>query len=186
MAYQKRLSPRHLNKILVYGPLTIFLMEGETIGPDNFFFSQRGRRQRITGYVVGERRERRAGGGFGAVRRDLGPRAGKSRGCAGRTTPGAKQRWSRTHQESGVIFAVPGFCRPLGLSLSHCGKGRLPSCVPASHGRDTLPPSPSPPPTPTSFRIVNPSIIPPPSTWNTVMDSRRKATDTSMATRGSM
>ena len=75
---------------------------------------------------MGEKRERRAGGGFGAVRRDLGPRGGKGRGCAGRSTPGAKQRWSRTHQEFGVIFAVPGFSRPLGLSLSHCGNRRLP------------------------------------------------------------
>ena len=100
-----------------------------------FFYPLRGRDSGRSGNVVGERRERRAGGGFGAVRRDLGPRGGKSRGCAGRSTPGAKQTWSRTHQEFGVIFAVPGFSRPLGLSLSHCGNRRLPGCVPAAHGR---------------------------------------------------
>ena len=86
---------------------------------------------------MGERRERGAGGGFGAVRRDLGGRDRKSRGCAGRSTPEAKQTWSRTHQESGVIFAVPGFSRPLGLSLSHCGNGHLLPRVPASHGRES-------------------------------------------------
>ena len=85
------------------------------------------------GSRVRESRERRAGGGFGAVRRDLGPRGRQSRGCAGRSTPGAKQTWSRTHQEFGVIFAVPGFSCPLGLSLSHCGNGHRPPCVPASH-----------------------------------------------------
>ena len=97
------------------------------------FFSRRGMYSGRWEKVVGERRECGAGGGFGAVRRDLGGRGRKSRGCAGRSTPGAKQRWSRTHQEFGVIFAVPGFSRPLGLSLSHCGNGRLPPCVPGSH-----------------------------------------------------
>ena len=87
--------------------------------------------------AVGERRERGAGGGFGAVRRDLGGRDRKSRGCAGRSTPEAKQTWSRTHQESGVIFAVPGFSCPLRLSLSHCGNGHLPPCIPGSHERES-------------------------------------------------
>ena len=86
---------------------------------------------------MGERRERGAGGGFGAVRRDLGGRDRKSRGCAGRSTPGAKQTWSRTHQESGVIFAVPGFSCPLRLSLSHCGNGHLLPRIPVSHGRES-------------------------------------------------
>ena len=97
----------------------------------------RGRDSGRFGNVVGERREGRAGGGFGAVRRDLGPRDGKSRGCAGRSTPGAKQRWSRTHQEFGVIFAVPGFSCPLRLSLSHCGNGHLLPRIPVSHGRES-------------------------------------------------
>lgn len=87
--------------------------------------------------AVGERRERGAGGGFGAVRRDLGGRDRKSRGCAGRSTPEAKQTWSRTHQESGVIFAVPGFSCPLRLSLSHCGNGHLLPRIPVSHGRES-------------------------------------------------
>ena len=100
-----------------------------------YFFSQRGMNSGRRKNAVGERRERRAGGDFGAVRRDLGGRDRKSRGCAGRSTPGAKQTWSRTHQESGVIFAVPGFSCPLRLSLSHCGNGHRPPCVPASHGR---------------------------------------------------
>lgn len=65
--------------------------------------------------AVGERRERGAGGGFGAVRRDLGGRDRKSRGCAGRSTPEAKQTWSRTHQESGVILRSPGFPVPCAL-----------------------------------------------------------------------
>ena len=97
----------------------------------------RGRDSGRSGNVVGERREHRAGGGFGAVRRDLGPRGGKSRGCAGRSTPGAKQRWSRTHQEFGVIFAVPGFSCPFHLSLSHCGNGHLLPRIPVSHGRES-------------------------------------------------
>ena len=100
-----------------------------------FFYPLRGRDSGRSGNVVGESRERRAGGGFGAVRRDLGARGRQSRGCAGRSTPGAKQTWSRTHQESGVIFAVPGFSCPLRLSLSHCRNGHRPPCVPASHGR---------------------------------------------------
>ena len=86
---------------------------------------------------MGERRERGAGGGFGAVRRDLGGRDRKSRGCAGRSTPEAKQTWSRTHQESGVIFAVPGFSCPFHLSLSHCGNGHLLPRIPVSHGRES-------------------------------------------------
>ena len=28
--------------------------------------------------------------------------------------------------------------RPLRLSLSHCGNGHIPDCVPGSHGRDSL------------------------------------------------
>ena len=101
------------------------------------FFSQRGMHSGRRKKAVGERRERGAGGGFGAVRRDLGGRNRKSRGCAGRSTPGAKQTWSRTHQESGVIFAVPGFSCSFRLSLSHCGNGHLLPRIPVSHGRES-------------------------------------------------